>query len=135
MAQDRVPELSSQASTLVLESCISLSSEATRSLQLPVRDLYPHSHADSNLSVAGRGKLKVEQGIWSSNDPRLGGSLAWGSFLLTALKAQLCYTRNRDYICKGGEVIIISDATGRLVEKSRWTAEIHQVCAVELPCS
>ncbi|KAK9865921.1 hypothetical protein WJX84_000593 [Apatococcus fuscideae] len=76
--------------------------------------------------LQGRGLLEVEQGIWSQNDPRLGGTLAWGSFLLTALKAQICYMRNRDYICKGGEIIIISDATGRLQEKSRWTAEIHQ---------
>ena len=80
-----------------------------------------------SIDAAGRGLLEVEQGIWSQNDPRMGGTLAWGSFLLTALKAQLCYIRNREYICKGGEIIIISDATGRLQEKSRWTAEIHQV--------
>ena len=74
-----------------------------------------------------KGLLEVEQSIWAQNDPRLGGTLAWGSFLLTALKAQLCFTRDRDYVCREGEVIIISDATGRLQEKSRWTAEIHQV--------
>ena len=79
------------------------------------------------VDLADIGKLEVEQGIWSQDDARLGGTLAWGSFLLTALKAHLCYTRNRDYICKDTEVIIISDATGRLQEKSRWSAEVHQV--------
>jgi len=43
-----------------------------------------------------------------------------------ALKAQKMFERDRDYIVKGGRVIIIDEFTGRMMEGRRWSGGLHQ---------
>ncbi|MFN3929570.1 MAG: preprotein translocase subunit SecA, partial [Thermoflexus sp.] len=43
-----------------------------------------------------------------------------------ALKAQLLYHRNRDYIVQGRQVVIIDEFTGRLMPDRRWSDGLHQ---------
>jgi preprotein translocase subunit SecA len=47
-------------------------------------------------------------------------------FLEAALKAQFIYQRDRDYVVKDGEVIIVDDFTGRLMFGRRWSDGLHQ---------
>jgi len=42
------------------------------------------------------------------------------------LRAQALYKRDRDYVVKDGEVIIIDEFTGRLMPGRRWSGGLHQ---------
>ena len=43
-----------------------------------------------------------------------------------ALKAHKLFLRDRDYIVKGGEVIIIDEFTGRMMQGRRYSEGLHQ---------
>ena len=43
-----------------------------------------------------------------------------------ALKAQVLYQRDRDYVVKDGEVVIVDEFTGRLMPGRRWSEGLHQ---------
>jgi preprotein translocase subunit SecA len=47
-------------------------------------------------------------------------------YMEAALKAQILYQRDRDYVVKDGEVIIVDDFTGRLMFGRRWSDGLHQ---------
>ena len=47
-------------------------------------------------------------------------------YLEQALRAQLLYTRNKDYIVQNGQVIIVDEFTGRLMPGRRWSEGLHQ---------
>ncbi|MEY2415700.1 MAG: preprotein translocase subunit SecA, partial [Ilumatobacteraceae bacterium] len=46
--------------------------------------------------------------------------------LSVALKAKELYKRDKDYIIQGGEVKIVDEFTGRVLEGRRWSEGIHQ---------
>ncbi|MEY3506547.1 MAG: preprotein translocase SecA subunit, partial [Actinomycetota bacterium] len=46
--------------------------------------------------------------------------------LAVALKAKELYRRDKDYIVDGGEVKIVDEFTGRILEGRRWSEGIHQ---------
>ena len=46
--------------------------------------------------------------------------------LQVALKAKELYKRDKDYIIQGGEVKIVDEFTGRILEGRRWSEGIHQ---------
>lgn len=46
--------------------------------------------------------------------------------LLQALKAKELFNRDTDYVVKNGEVIIVDEFTGRLMEGRRWSDGLHQ---------
>ena len=46
--------------------------------------------------------------------------------LQAALKAKELYKRDKDYIIQGGEVKIVDEFTGRVLEGRRWSEGIHQ---------
>ncbi|MEK7646967.1 MAG: preprotein translocase subunit SecA, partial [Patescibacteria group bacterium] len=43
-----------------------------------------------------------------------------------ALRAQALFARDKDYVVKGGEVIIVDEFTGRLMPGRRWSDGLHQ---------
>ncbi len=47
-------------------------------------------------------------------------------YMEAALKAQVLYHRDRDYVVKDGEIVIVDDFTGRLMEGRRWSDGLHQ---------
>ncbi|MBI2760305.1 MAG: preprotein translocase subunit SecA [Chloroflexi bacterium] len=47
-------------------------------------------------------------------------------FLEASLKANVIYQRDRDYVVKDGEVVIVDDFTGRLMQGRRWSDGLHQ---------
>ncbi len=46
--------------------------------------------------------------------------------LLQALKAKELYHKDTDYVIKDGEVVIVDEFTGRLMEGRRWSDGLHQ---------
>ncbi len=47
-------------------------------------------------------------------------------YLINALKAKELYLRDRDYVVKDGQVIIVDEFTGRLMFGRRWSDGLHQ---------
>jgi preprotein translocase subunit SecA len=66
------------------------------------------------------GVLKPGTSIYAPENYRL------TRFLEAALKAHVIYQRDRDYVVKDGEVIIVDDFTGRLMFGRRWSDGLHQ---------
>jgi preprotein translocase subunit SecA len=47
-------------------------------------------------------------------------------YMEAALKAQILYQKDREYVIKDGEVVIVDDFTGRLMTGRRWSDGLHQ---------
>ena len=47
-------------------------------------------------------------------------------YMEAAIKAQMIYQRDVDYVVKDGEVVIVDDFTGRLMFGRRWSDGLHQ---------
>lgn len=59
------------------------------------------------------------QDLWDDKDP-------WARFVITALKAKEFHIRDVHYIVKDGQIQIVDEFTGRVVENRRWSEGIHQ---------
>lgn len=53
-------------------------------------------------------------------------STQYAHHLLQALKAKELYIRDTDYVVKNGEVQIVDEFTGRIMEGRRWSEGLHQ---------
>ena len=47
-------------------------------------------------------------------------------FLDSALKANFMYQRDRDYVVRGGKVVIVDEFTGRMMDGRRYSEGLHQ---------
>jgi preprotein translocase subunit SecA len=50
----------------------------------------------------------------------------WFHHVNKALQAHACYKRDKDYLVREGEVLIIDEHTGRTMEGRRWSDGLHQ---------
>ncbi|HEX5138030.1 MAG TPA: preprotein translocase subunit SecA [Planctomycetota bacterium] len=50
----------------------------------------------------------------------------WPHHLEQAVRAHMLYTKEKEYVVKDGEVIIVDEFTGRLMEGRRWSDGLHQ---------
>jgi preprotein translocase subunit SecA len=55
-----------------------------------------------------------------------GGNTGWLHLLEQSLRAHYIYKRDKDYVVKGGEIIIVDEFTGRMMEGRRWSDGLHQ---------
>jgi preprotein translocase subunit SecA len=79
---------------------------------------------DKAVSPTEEGVTKVERLLKVDNlydaDPRLARHFE------QALKAHALYKRDRDYIVKEGEIVIVDEFTGRQMPGRRWSEGLHQ---------
>jgi len=54
------------------------------------------------------------------------GNTDWMHLIEQALRAHFIYKRDKDYVVKDGEIIIVDEHTGRLMEGRRWSDGLHQ---------
>ena len=59
-------------------------------------------------------------------DPWLDNDITTTHQLESALKAKALFLKDRDYIVKNGEILIIDEFTGRILPGRRWSAGLHQ---------
>ena len=64
--------------------------------------------------ILGMGNIYEERGI------------KYLHYLEQALKAEALFKRDRDYVVKDGQIIIIDEFTGRLMPGRRWSGGLHQ---------
>ncbi|MBI4215991.1 MAG: preprotein translocase subunit SecA [Chloroflexi bacterium] len=77
------------------------------------------------VTLTEAGITKIEQALSIPNlyDPEYFGLT---QFVENALRAQVLYKRDRDYVVKEGEVIIVDEFTGRLMLGRRYGEGLHQ---------
>ena len=77
------------------------------------------------VSITESGIEKVENALGLTNIYDEGGT-RHVHHMEQALKAQILFKRDRDYVVKNGEVIIVDEFTGRLMPGRRWSEGLHQ---------
>ena len=81
--------------------------------------------AKRTITATESGLVKIENRLGIEdlyNDPS--GLLA--NHLQQALKAQFLFHRDKDYVVANGEVKIVDEFTGRIMEGRRWSEGLHQ---------
>ena len=77
------------------------------------------------VSITEKGIEKVEKTLNIKNIYDEGG-MRFVHHLEQALKANILFKLDRDYVVKDGEVIIVDEFTGRLMPGRRWSEGLHQ---------
>jgi len=86
---------------------------------------YTVDERNRTVALTEEGVAKVERllGVPNLYDPEY---IELNHHVQQALRAHVLYQRDRDYIVKDGEVIIVDEFTGRLMPGRRWSDGLHQ---------
>ena len=76
------------------------------------------------VAITEAGTDKMES--WLGVDNMFADDFSLARHLEQALKAQVLYHRDKDYVVKDDEVIIVDEFTGRLMPGRRWSEGLHQ---------
>ncbi len=78
-----------------------------------------------STALTEEGVLRVEKllGIGNMYEPQ---NVEWNHHIQSALKAHVIFVRDKDYVVKDSEVIIVDEFTGRLMPGRRWSDGLHQ---------
>ncbi|WP_159565287.1 preprotein translocase subunit SecA [Budvicia diplopodorum] len=93
---------------------------------------YSVDEKSRQVNITERGLVLVEELLMEAGMMTEGESLyspvniALMHHVTAALRAHALFTRDVDYIVKGGEVIIVDEHTGRTMEGRRWSDGLHQ---------
>ncbi len=95
-----------------------------------VRGLQPENHftpdpKSRTVAMTEEGIAKVEDQLGIDNLFE-GENARLTRFLDSALKAQFMYQRDRDYVVRGGKVVIVDEFTGRMMDGRRYSEGLHQ---------
>jgi preprotein translocase subunit SecA len=77
-----------------------------------------------SVSFTEQGQNKVVKKMGS--DPWLENDIIITHQLESALKAKALFVKDRDYVVKNGEIMIIDEFTGRMLPGRRWSGGLHQ---------
>ena len=77
------------------------------------------------VTLTEEGIMKVEKTLHIDNIYQTKG-IATVHHLEQALKAEVLFKKDRDYVVKEGEVIIVDEFTGRLMQGRRYSEGLHQ---------
>src|ERR671910_1422408 len=85
--------------------------------------LYDEKHKTVSPAQTTIDAVERALGLENLYDPR---NVQLVNHLIQALKAQSLYERDVDYVVQDGEVKIVDEFTGRLMEGRRWSEGLHQ---------
>jgi preprotein translocase subunit SecA len=121
---------------LIISGPASGESQEYKHMAQVVRQLRPEDYEiderDKTVVLTEAGESRVEEILGLAlSDPdrpedvtpeqaRLTGHLS------QAMRAELIFHRNRDYLVQGGQVVIVDEFTGRLMHGRRWSDGLHQ---------
>ncbi|HBI17111.1 MAG TPA: preprotein translocase subunit SecA [Candidatus Moranbacteria bacterium] len=93
--------------------------------RLKIEEDYKVDEKERHVSLTEAGISKVEKFLNIDNlyEP---GKITYVHHLEQSLKAEVLFKREKDYIVKDGQVIIVDDFTGRLMEGRRYSEGLHQ---------
>jgi preprotein translocase subunit SecA len=79
-------------------------------------------HKQVAITEAGTDKMEK----WLGVENMFADDFSLARHLEQALKAQVLYQRDRDYVIRDGEIVIVDEFTGRLMPGRRWSEGLHQ---------
>ena len=85
---------------------------------------YEVDEKNKNIIFTEEGVLKAEQLL--NVDELFDVKTQYAHYLLQALKAKELFIRDTDYVIKDGQVMIVDEFTGRIMEGRRWSEGLHQ---------
>ncbi|PJE75903.1 preprotein translocase subunit SecA [Candidatus Uhrbacteria bacterium CG10_big_fil_rev_8_21_14_0_10_48_11] len=97
--------------------------ELIRRLEPEVDDNVDEKMRAATLTEAGIAKLEK---LLNVENIYAAGGMETVHHIEQALKAERLYKRDRDYVVKDGEVIIVDEFTGRLMQGRRYSEGLHQ---------
>src|SRR5579864_2822030 len=80
-------------------------------------------HRSVGLTEQGIGKVEKMLNISNLYDPAM---IEINHHVQQSLRAHVLYLRDREYVVKDGQVIIVDEFTGRLMPGRRWSDGLHQ---------
>ena len=80
-------------------------------------------HRSAALTEEGVSKVEKLLGVPNLYDPEF---IELNHHVQQGLRAHVLYQRDRDYLVKEGEVVIVDEFTGRLMPGRRWSDGLHQ---------
>ncbi len=106
------------------------SSEFYKTFTRVVRDLQPETHytvdeKSKSVSIINEGIEKVEA-IMGVRDLYGSQNLRLVHYLEESLKAKALFHRDKDYVVKNGEIVLVDEFTGRLLHGRRYSGGLHQ---------
>ncbi len=84
---------------------------------------YDPAERKAELNAAGRRKVQARAGHSAFANLTVDGLY---EYVERALRAQIAYLRDRDYVAVDGEVVIVDEFTGRMMPGRQWQDGLHQ---------
>ena len=91
---------------------------------LKINTDFSYDEKTKNIQLTDQGVVLVEKLLGISN--LYGEHAEWVHFTMQALRAHVAFSKDVDYIVKDGEVVIVDENTGRLMEGRRYSEGLHQ---------
>lgn len=98
---------------------------ASLATQLKVNEDYTVDEKQRAITMTDSGITHAEK-VLEINDIYTEKGIKYVHHLETAVKAQALYIRDKEYVVKDGEIIIVDPFTGRLQPGRRWSEGLHQ---------
>ncbi len=76
------------------------------------------------ITLTSEGQEKMI--LWLGQDPWASNNVSLLYRLEAALRAEVFFQPDRDYVIKDGKVLIVDEFTGRIMPHRRWSAGIHE---------
>ena len=93
--------------------------------RLHIDDDYVVDEKEKAVSLTGDGIAKME-GLLGIENIYGGEEMQFAYHLEEALKANILFHRDKDYVVQAGEVVIVDEFTGRLMPGRRYSEGLHQ---------
>nr|YP_009391185.1 preprotein-translocase subunit a [Dipterocladia arabiensis]ARW59329.1 preprotein-translocase subunit a [Dipterocladia arabiensis] len=77
-----------------------------------------------NIFLTEKGVIQCEKNLKIQNLYHIQNE--WIKYIINALKAKEIFLKNREYIIKNNQIIIVDEFTGRIMEGRRWSDGLHQ---------
>ena len=89
---------------------------------------YEVDYKGRRVTLTDNGFATAADLLGVADDPLglFGTDTKWAAYLFPALNAKELYFRERDYLVDQGEVKIVDEFTGRVMEGRRWNGGLHQ---------
>ncbi len=91
---------------------------------------YEVKEKEQSCHLTDEGEARVEK-MLGVDSIRTEETMEWPHFLETALRSHHFFERDKEYIVKDGEVVIVDEFTGRLMEGRVWSDGLHQAVTVK----
>jgi len=100
--------------------------DADRIARKLIKDEHYEIKEKEHSVVLSESGIERAQSLAGVDDFYTGSNMDWPHHIEQALRAHALHKKDKEYVVKDGEVIIVDEFTGRLMEGRRWSDGLHQ---------